>query len=151
MQIYVHEGLTIAYEKAVLFDGVREVIDGVRSAGMKTGLVTSSPRLQVSAALARLGIDDVFDTVVTGDDIVNYKPHPEPVLLALDNLGEPAESTLFVGDYIYDVQAGSAAGTSTALFLPDRHAKFYDFDELRSTGPDHVFVSYDELGRHLGV
>jgi pyrophosphatase PpaX len=151
MEKHVHEGLTTAYEAAELFDDARQVLDAVRAAGMKTGLVTSSPRLQVSVALSRLGIDDKFDTIVTGDDIVNFKPHPEPVLLALSNLGEQPGETLFVGDYIFDVLAGNAAGTTTVLFLPDRHTRFYDFDKLRATGPDLTFTSYRDLAHHLDL
>jgi len=151
MEKHVHEGLTTAYESAELFDDARQVLDAVRAAGMKTGLVTSSPRLQVSTAMTRLGIDDKFDTIVTGDDIVNFKPHPEPVLLALSNLGEQPSETLFVGDYIFDVLAGNAAGTTTALFLPDRHTRFYDFDKLRATGPDLTFTSYRDLAHHLDL
>lgn len=148
---HVHDGLTIAYQSAELFDGARELLGAVKAAGMKTGLVTSSPRLQVSTALSLLGIDGAFDTIVTGDDIVNYKPHPEPVLLALSRLEETPDGALFVGDYIFDVLAGNAAGVTTALFLPDRHTRFYDFDKLRATGPDLVFSSYHDLGKHLGL
>src|SRR3569833_3160246 len=117
MAKHVHDGIAVAYESAELFDDARKVLAAVGAAGMKTGLVTSAPRPQVVAALNRLGIDVFFDTIVTGDDIVNFKPHPEPVLLALSNLDELPENTLFVGDYIFDVLAGNAAGTTTGLFL----------------------------------
>ena len=149
MERHVHDGIATAYETAVLFDDARHVLDATRAAGLKTGLVTSSPRPEVMAALKRLGIDGKFDTIVTGSDIVNFKPHPEPVLLALTNLGETPESALFVGDYIFDVLAGKAAGTTTALFLPDRHDRFYDFDKLRATEPTYVFATYRELAQHL--
>jgi len=151
MERHVHDGIATAYETAVLFDDALHVLDASRAAGMKTGLVTSSPRLEVLAALKRLGIDGSFDTIVTGSDIVNFKPHPEPVLLALSNLGEKPEDTIFVGDYIFDVLAGNAAGTTTALFLPDRHTRFYDFDKLRATGPDLTFTSYRDLAHHLDL
>lgn len=148
-QAHVHDGLTKAYERVEVFEGAREVIGRTRSLGWKVGLVTSSPRKQVAAALARLGLADAFDTIVTGDDITNFKPHPEPVTLALTRLDARPDGALFVGDYLFDIQAGKAAGTRTALFLPDRHRRFYDFDMLRAASPDFVFAEYGELAAHL--
>lgn len=52
------------------------------------------------------GIGEFFETVVTLDDVTNAKPDPEPVLLALKQLGsEPAEA-IMVGDNYHDVLAG---------------------------------------------
>ena len=143
---HVHDGLTIAFTKAELYDGVRAVLLTARAGGLRVGLVTTSPRMQVMVVLNRLGVSDLFDTIVTGDDVVNFKPHPEPVLLALANLGETADGTLFIGDYIFDVVAGRAAGARTALFLPTAHARFYNLDKLLATSPDFVFDSYPKLG-----
>jgi len=148
---HVHDGLTISFQKAGLYEGVQQLIESCRASDMKVGLVTTSPRLQVMVVLTRLGIAGLFDTIVTGDDVTHCKPHPEPVLLALSNLSESHDATLFVGDYIFDVVAGRAAGTKTALFLPERHRRFYDFDRLRATGPDIVFASYHDLASHLGL
>jgi pyrophosphatase PpaX len=148
---HVHDGLTIAFTSAELFEGVKDLLAKARSTGKRVGLVTSSPRMQVESVLSRVGIDKAFDTIVTGDDVVNFKPHPEPVLMALSNLDARADETLFVGDYVFDVLAGRAAGTTTALFLPDRHARFYDFDKLRATEPDLVFHNYHALASHLDL
>ena len=149
LQRHVHDGLTLAFAAPRLFPGVRAVLDFCRQSSVTLGLVTSSPRRQVLTALERLGVGDYFDAVVTGDDITHFKPHPEPVQKALGLLGKSAERTLFVGDYLADVLAGQAAGTRTALFLPDQHERFYDFAALRALGPDFVFTAYDELLAHL--
>ncbi len=149
LERHVHDGLTLAFAEPRLFPGVRDVLDFCRGRNLTLGLVTSSPRKQVVAALARLGVDGYFEAVVTGDDITHYKPHPEPVLKALGMLGRPPEGTLFVGDYLADVLAGQAAGTRTALFLPNQHQRFYDFAALRALEPDFVFSAYEELREHL--
>lgn len=149
LERHVHDGLTLAFAEPHLFPGVRDVLDFCREAGWKIGLVTSSPRSQVMTALKRLDVDQYFAAIVTGDDITHYKPHPEPVQKALGLLRGSPERTLFVGDYLADVLAGQAAGTHTALFLPEQHGRFYDFAALRALGPDLVFASHPELLSHL--
>jgi pyrophosphatase PpaX len=66
--------------------------------------------------MAVCGLGGDVELVVTADDVVRAKPHPEPVLYALDalGLGDVPEQVLFVGDSPFDLQAGHAAGTRTA-------------------------------------
>jgi pyrophosphatase PpaX len=146
---HVRTGLTYAFSDMRLFPGVREVLDYGARQGIPMGLVTSSPKPQVQKALKDLDIARYFDAVVTGDDITHFKPHPEPVQMALDTLGKPPEGTLFIGDYTVDVIAGKAAGTETALFVPEQHGRFYDFAVLHATRPGFVFSAYPELLEHL--
>jgi pyrophosphatase PpaX len=146
---HVRTGLTHAFSDMRLFPGVRDVLDYGAVKGIPMGLVTSAPKPQVQKALKDLDIAYYFDAVVTGDDITHFKPHPEPVLMALEALRKPAQGTLFIGDYTVDVIAGRAAGTETALFLPEQHGRFYDFATLHATRPGFVFSAYPELLEHL--
>ena len=149
LEPHVHAGLSRELEHMALYPGVRPVLDAARRAGLPMGLVTSSPRPQVENALARLGLDNHFGAIVTGTDITHYKPHPEPVLLALHKLGRPAQNCLFVGDWEVDILAGRAAGTHVALFAPPAHARFYDMTALRAHGADFTFEAWEELAAHL--
>ncbi|MEI6045060.1 MAG: HAD family hydrolase [Chloroflexota bacterium] len=147
MDVGLERGFTS--ERLLLFPKVLELLESCKEAGLALGIVTTCSRLRVTAALARLGIADYFDTVVSHNDVENYKPHPEPVELALTRLQKLPGKTLFVGDYITDVQAGRAAGTYTALFLPEEHTRFYSFGTLRAAAPDFIFSHYSELIEHL--
>jgi pyrophosphatase PpaX len=51
--------------------------------------------------------------VVTTESTTLHKPHPEPVLHALAELGARPEESAFVGDSPFDVGAGKAAGVFT--------------------------------------
>ncbi len=146
---HVHDGLMDAFGTVQLYPGVRETLHWCRAQNLATALVTSSPRPQVEHALAQLGITDSFAAIVTGSDITHYKPHPEPVLLALKHLNKPATNALLIGDYQADILAGQAAGTHTALFLPPTHAKFYDFAALRALAPTFEFTQWTQLQEHL--
>ena len=58
-----------------LLPGAREALEAIRAAGLKTGLASASKN--APAILARLGISDLFDTVVDANLVVNGKPDPE--------------------------------------------------------------------------
>ncbi len=55
--------------------------------------------------------------IVGADEVTHPKPHPEPVLLALDRLGTKANDAVFVGDSRHDIECGQAAGVATAAAL----------------------------------
>ena len=145
----LHLRLVETYEQVKLFIGVMEILQDCKNRKIKLAVVTSAPAKPVSVALRALDIESFFSTVVTADDITNFKPHPEPVLLALKHLGSDASDTLFVGDSVADLLAGRAAGTRTALFFPEVHKPFYDFQKLIDAKPDFIFNDYAELGTHL--
>jgi pyrophosphatase PpaX len=105
----------------------------------------------VAAVLPRVGLASAFDCVICGDDVVRYKPHPEPLLKALAALGHAAGEAVMVGDSRVDILAGKAAGTATALFLPDEDETFHSVAALRATEPDHIFSDHRELPRMLGL
>lgn len=76
--------------------------------GLHLAVVSSSGRAEVEPVLARAGVLDCFATVVTGDDVQNRKPHPEPYLTAAARLG--LRRPLVVEDSEPGAQAGRAAG-----------------------------------------
>lgn len=71
-------------------------------------VVSSSGRAEVEPVLERAGIRDCFQTIVTGDDVKNRKPHPEPYLLAAERLN--VRRPLVVEDSEPGAAAGLAAG-----------------------------------------
>jgi pyrophosphatase PpaX len=148
-RIHLNTGLRNAFENPVLFEGVVEMLRACKESGTRIGLVTSSGAEVVHKALRFMKIDSFFSTIVTADDIQNYKPHPEPVLLAMKRLDSKAASTMFVGDSQADILAGHAAGTDTALFYPAAHERFYELKTLSQTKPHFIFNDYAELSEHL--
>jgi pyrophosphatase PpaX len=145
----LHLWLAETYGQVKLVVGVKEILQECKNRKIKLAVVTSAPAKPIAVALRVLDIESFFSTVVTADDVTNFKPHPEPVLLALKHLGSDASDTLFVGDSLADLLAGRAAGTRTALFFPEVHKAFYDFQKLIDARPDFVFGDYAELDTHL--
>jgi HAD superfamily hydrolase (TIGR01549 family) len=146
---HIQTGLQDAFEQAHLFDGVVEVLQHCRDQGIRLGIVTSASRSIVSGVLERTDILKYFSTLVTADDITNFKPHPEPLYLALKQLGSTVEESLMVGDSHADMLAAKAAGMDMALFFPEEHKVYYEIDELKAIGPHHIFSNYQEIALSL--
>lgn len=141
----VREGLEQAFVRAVPFHGVVEFLDDCLSRQTKMAIVTSSNRPFVDSFLKSHNMEKYFLAIVTADDIKNHKPHPEPVHLALSLLESKPEESLIIGDAVVDLQAGHAAGLDRWLFFPHEHSVYYDFKELESHEPHHVFHDYPTL------
>jgi pyrophosphatase PpaX len=92
------------------FVGMEDLLAALRDEGRKIGLVTAKRRSTVDLAFARLPIEHLFDVVVGGDETERHKPHPEPLLLALERLGASPGDAAYVGDSPYDMQAARAGG-----------------------------------------
>lgn len=100
-----------------LYPDVERVVDGLTERGVKLALVTSKLRAGAHRGLKLTGLIDRFPVVVTAEDVERPKPHPEPVMAALDRTGADPEKTVFIGDSPHDIAAGQAAGVSTAGVL----------------------------------
>lgn len=99
------------------YPGVIDAIRQLRDNGTGTGLVTSKNR---NGALRGLGIcqaESLMDVLVCADEVVNPKPHPEPVEKALALLDADPATTVYVGDSVHDMRSGRAAGVRTAAAL----------------------------------
>jgi pyrophosphatase PpaX len=151
LQAQLAIGLKQAFAEASLFPVAEDVLKHCRDHGLRVALVTSSPRALVVDVIGRLLIHELFDYVVCGDDVKNYKPHPEPVLAALASFNLDPHEAIMIGDSHVDILAGKAAGTRTALFLHEDHGRFHSTEKLRATGPDHIFTNHAELPSLLGL
>jgi len=99
------------------YDGVVEAVRALRARKKTLGLVTSKMRSGALRGLRVAGLEDAFQVIVGADEVTHPKPHPEPVLMALERLRAPAAGAVFVGDSRHDVECGRAAGVKTAAVL----------------------------------
>jgi len=91
-------------------DGMDAVLDELRDRGHRLGVVTAKRRATVDLAFDRIPIEHLFETVVGGDETAEHKPHPAPLLLALERMGATPEDAAYVGDSPFDMQAAKAGG-----------------------------------------
>src|SRR5690606_21109613 len=74
------------------------------------GLVTSSPRWYVEQILDDVLPSVEFSVTVTYNDVAELKPHPEPLLCALERADARPADAIYVGDSDLDYRACRSAG-----------------------------------------
>lgn len=123
---------------------IPEAVEAVRTAfrkGYAVALVTSKNREELSLSWAKLRLDDAVHTVVTSDDTERHKPAPDPVLKALERLGVQPDEAIYIGDTVFDLSCGRAAGVQVAAVAWGAHLP----EDLHAAQPDYYFETPTDL------
>ena len=101
--------------------GARDLIDGLRAAGLRVGLLTNGPSALQRRKLAATGLDRLLDAVAISAEIGLAKPDEAAFRRAAELLGcRPAE-TAMVGDQLtWDVEGALRAGYRLAILVGGR-------------------------------
>ncbi len=105
-------------EHVPLKPGVHELLGTLQGLDIPAAIATSSNHGAAHHHLSRADIIAHFDVLVTGDDVDNSKPHPEPFLLAAERLEVEPENCLALEDSYNGIRAAFAAGMQ-AVMVPD--------------------------------
>jgi len=102
-------------------EGINELIEYLRGKGIKLGIVTGKARRSLDISLKALQMENLFEVIITGDDVIKPKPHPEGVIKAISLLNVESDEAMFIGDSDADIQAGVQANVFTVgvQWLPD--------------------------------
>src|SRR5207248_6548695 len=84
-------------------------------AGAPLGVVSCKRRALVEAELEAAGLRAYFDVVIGYEDVTPPKPAPDPLLVAIGQLGLSRTHSIYVGDSMVDLQTGRAARVRTVL------------------------------------
>lgn len=105
--------------KTELLPGWENIIKHARKQGLKIALVTASNKVLADALLINNSFENYFDLVITSDDVVDTKPHPEPYLSAAKQFGLDVLDCLAFEDSNTGITSSLGAGIPT-IALPDR-------------------------------
>jgi pyrophosphatase PpaX len=134
------------YHDVRAFAGIEELLSRLQQEGRALGVVTVKSRPTVDVTFQVLPLRRFFLTVVTGDDTERHKPEPDPLLLALERLGAPASSAVYVGDSPFDIRAAKAAGmAAVGVTWGGIHSR----ERLEAEEPDVLVDDPVELRRVL--
>jgi pyrophosphatase PpaX len=99
-----------------VYPGACEMLRALRDMSLRLGIVTGKSRgaWEITARSSGLG---AFDVTITDEDVVEAKPDPEGLVLALDRLGISAAEAVYVGDSVGDARAARAAHVRFAAAL----------------------------------
>jgi HAD superfamily hydrolase (TIGR01509 family) len=109
--------------------GVHELLAELKARRIPAAVATSSRSPHALGHLGGAGILSMFEAVVTRDDVINPKPHPEPYLLAASRLSIDPSLCIAVEDSHTGVRAAHAAGMQT-IMVPDIVAPSDDISAL---------------------
>jgi HAD superfamily hydrolase (TIGR01509 family) len=89
--------------------GAYELVKDLQKNGVKTGLVSASPRIIVDAVLDNVGAE-LFPFSISSDDVERTKPHPDAYLKAAQLTNSAIEDCLVFEDSLTGVGAATSSG-----------------------------------------
>ena len=138
----------VAYRRArestlVLYPHVQMTLLELAKRGIRLGVVSDAPRMQVWMRLCALSLQHVFDAVVTFDDTRERKPSAAPFREVLKRLEVSPERSLMVGDWAErDVVGGKSLGMKTVF------ARYGDTFDTGESGADY---DVDDIWQLVGI
>ena len=93
--------------------GAVRFLEQVKERSIPLGLATSADRDRADIRLNLLGVKDLFDVIITRDDVSNAKPSPEIYILAAKKLQLNPENCLAIEDSLVGLRAAKDAGLFT--------------------------------------
>lgn len=128
-------------------DGAEELIGLLSRRGIPRGILSRNSRTSILEAMKNFPTcrPADFTLILTRESPGRPKPHPDGVLHAARRFGVAPGEVLMVGDYVFDIEAGRAAGASTALLTNGRAAPPIQ------PAPDFTVASLRELRPLLGL
>jgi HAD superfamily hydrolase (TIGR01509 family) len=91
--------------------GAKEFVSECRKKGLKLALATSADKVKMEVNLVEIGLaPETFQSIVTGEDVVNKKPFPDIYIKAARSLGLYPDECLVVEDAVSGIRSAKSAG-----------------------------------------
>ena len=135
-------------EDAVVPCGVKEMLETLHSRGVKLAICSAADRRKVLFNLSALGVrEDLFTSIVSGNEVTRKKPFPDIYLRGAELVGVDPAACLVVEDAISGVQAAHAAGMDAAA-VPTTFTR----EQLQSgAAPEYMLNEVRELADLPGL
>lgn len=111
----------------------------LRDSRVILSIATSNHKISVEKFIGRFGLYNIFRHILTGEDVVNRKPHPEIYLMMKKRLGFADSEIIAVEDTEYGLLSAKDAGLRCAV-VPTDFSRHHDFSRA-----DHILSSLQEL------
>ena len=130
--------------KTAPYDGVIPVLKALRDRGVRVGVVSNKIDNALQE-LTKLYFGDLVEVAVGNREGLACKPSPDTVWAALNDLGESADTAIYVGDSDVDVQTAHNSGLPCISVLWG----FRTRDDLLAVGATTFAETPAELLKHL--
>ena len=99
--------------------GTIEILEGMRRAGLRLAVASSSMMSMIERNLTRVGILRYFDVLFSGENVKRGKPFPDIFLLTAAELGLAPEECFVFEDSLNGIRAAHAASCRPVM-IPDQ-------------------------------
>ena len=129
------------FSRAALFPHVASTLACCHRRRVGVAVASGKGKAALTALLERLGVGRYIAAVYGEQDAPRKKPAPDMALMAAKALGHSPDEILVVGDTVYDIRMGRAAGCKTCAALYGYGAP----DDLSREQPDYAISDFGEL------
>ncbi|MBI2414342.1 HAD family phosphatase [candidate division WWE3 bacterium] len=103
------------FEDVALTEGFWSVAADLKENGFRLALASNTNKHVVTEVLKRLGIENVFEQIICGDDVKKKKPNPEMYKTLAKNMGVKPKECVVFEDAVVGAKASVAAGMETVV------------------------------------
>jgi beta-phosphoglucomutase len=124
-----------------LIKGIKSLLLELRDRQYNLALVTGT-RLEVVKKVLQVGLENIFEVIVTGEMVNKGKPNPEPYLKAVDELNVTKENCIVIENAPAGITSAKSAGLTcfaVQTSLPEEYLQ----------DADRVFKDIDGVSRYL--
>ncbi|CZR02255.1 Hypothetical protein Tpal_2730 [Trichococcus palustris] len=131
------------YEQLLLepYDLARESLEELKGNGHRLGVVSNKASKALLRNLAAVDLLDLMEVVIGSDNVDQYKPNPEGIYRAWEEIPTDRKDTLMIGDTIYDMQMGKLAEVRTIGITWGGSS----CEQLLAENPDRIAHTFVEL------
>lgn len=140
-RLFIKRADEIMVDMTILFDSSAGIAKLLKRQGVALGIVSTKFRRRIEAILKRENLLNLFDVIIGGEDVLEYKPDPKGLLKALEKLGSTPSSSLYVGDSVTDAETATRAGVPFVAVLSGVTPK----DAFRNCGVYRILERLSEL------
>ena len=118
-----------------------ETVKTLHEEGYSLGVVTSRLSDTAVEILEIFEIKKYFQSVIAVDNTENHKPHPEPLMKAIQQMKGDTDSSTYIGDTRFDIECAKNANVKSVLVGWSHHAE----EEEDKIAPDFIINDFIEL------
>lgn len=128
-------------EKVYVYPGIHDFLKQLGKLGIQRVVISSTHRRLVEQLLEKAGLMDLIDEIVSGDEIIYGKPHPEPFLKGVEKSRIKVSEAIGIGDSVYDAQSCKGGGIKFIGILTGKT----NLEEFKKIGVREIIKSISKL------
>lgn len=132
---------------ADIYPGMIDILKFIKAKNIPLSIYTGKGKDSATITLKEIGVYDLFDMIVTGDDVKESKPSREGIDLFVEKFKLDRNRVLMIGDAPADVIAAHSAGVKAASVLWDSYAK----EKVMQMHSDFFFETVEDFKTFLAT